>query len=48
MRFDLSRGYLSKKNLAEKEEEMDEGIISRILSELSSLDGDKIEWRNGL
>ncbi len=41
--FNLSRGYLFKNILAEKENEMDDRIISGILSELSSLDGDKIE-----
>jgi len=41
--FNLSRGYLFNNILAEKENEMDDGIISGILSELSSLDGDKIE-----
>ena len=43
MRFNLSRGYLSKSTLAENTIGMDEEIVSRILSELSSLDGDKIE-----
>lgn len=45
--FNLSRGYLSKTILAEKEEEMDDGIVSGILSQLSSLDGDKIECYYG-
>lgn len=43
-RFGLRRGYLSKSILAENDEKMDEEIIrKRILSEISSLDGDKIE-----
>jgi hypothetical protein len=45
--FNLSRGYLSKTILAEKKDEMDDGIVSGILSELSSLDGDKIECYYG-
>ena len=45
--FNLSRGYLSKTILAEKEDKMDDGIVSGILSELSSLDGDKIECYYG-
>ena len=45
--FNLSRGYLFKIILAEKEDEMDDGIVSGILSELSSLDDDKIECYYG-
>ena len=43
MSFSLSRGYLSKTVLTENEAEMDEGIVSRMLLELSSLEIDKIE-----
>lgn len=45
--FELSRGYLFKTILVEKEHEMDNGIVRRILLELSSVDGDKIECYHG-
>lgn len=46
MKFNLSRGYLSKTTLVEKEKEMDEGIVTRILSDLPT--GDKIECYHGV
>lgn len=45
--FGLSHGYLSKSILAENRIEMDQEIVNRILLELSSLDGDKIECYHG-